>query len=119
MDIEIGGERFRVVTTEHDGRWRARAMRGETGNQFGPDEMGETEQVARDRLARWLEWQHEHATALEALQAAERAYHRTVAGAAFAAETEAGGNADIRRESLEGLAAARTRLDEMRGRRPQ
>ena len=119
MDIEIAGHRFRLIATERDGRWRAHAVRIDSGDQFGPEETGTTEQDVRDRLTRWLEWQHEHAAALEALQSAERAYHRTVAGAAFAAEADAGANADLRRESIDELDAARVRLDEVRARRPQ
>jgi hypothetical protein len=118
MDIEIAGHRFRLIVTERDGRWRAHAVRVDGGDQFGPEETGATEHEACERLSRWIAWQHEHAAALEALQAAERTYHRSVAGAAFAADPDAGAGADLRRESLEQPDAARTRLDEIRARRP-
>ena len=67
---------------------------------------------------RWLEWQREHAAALEALQEAQRAYHRTIAGGAFASPTEGPGALDVQKESLDAVDAARVRLDEIRHRRP-
>ena len=54
--------------------------------------------------------------ALEALQQAERAYHRAMAGAAFASPAE--GADGESRASLESVNAARQHLDEVRGRRP-
>jgi hypothetical protein len=68
---------------------------------------------------RWLEWQHEHAAALAALQGAERAYHRTLAGSAFADPSEGPTAIELQKESLEQVEAARTRLDEVRARRPE
>jgi hypothetical protein len=67
---------------------------------------------------RWLEWQHEHAAALEALQQAQRAYHRTIAGSAFASAAEGPSAIELQKESLDAVEAARVRLDEVRGRRP-
>jgi hypothetical protein len=67
---------------------------------------------------RWLEWQREHAAALEALQQAQRAYHRTIAGSAFASPTEGPSPIEMQKESLDAVEAARVRLDEIRGRRP-
>ena len=67
---------------------------------------------------RWLEWQHEHAAALEALQQAQRAYHRTIAGSAFASPAEGPSAIELQKESLGAVDAARVRLDEIRGRRP-
>jgi hypothetical protein len=66
----------------------------------------------------WLEWQREHAAALEALQQAQRAYHRTIAGSAFASPTEGPSAIELQKESLDAVEAARVRLDEIRGRRP-
>ena len=66
----------------------------------------------------WQEWQHEHAAALEALQQAQRAYHRTIAGSAFASPTEGPSATELQKESLDAVEAARVRLDEIRGRRP-
>jgi hypothetical protein len=66
----------------------------------------------------WQEWQREHAAALEALQQAQRAYHRTIAGSAFASPTEGPSAVELQKESLDAVEAARVRLDEIRGRRP-
>jgi hypothetical protein len=71
-----------------------------------------------DKSERWLEWQREHAAALEALQTAQRAYHRTIAGSAFASPTEGPGAIELQKESLDAVEAARVRLDEIRSRRP-
>ena len=68
---------------------------------------------------RWLEWQHEHTAALEMLQQAERAYHRTVAGSAFASPTEGPSPIELQKESLDAVEAARLRLDDIRARRPE
>lgn len=67
---------------------------------------------------RWQEWQREHTAALEALQQAQRAYHRTIAGSAFASATEGPSATEIQKESLDAVEAARVRLDEIRARRP-
>jgi hypothetical protein len=67
----------------------------------------------------WLAWQREHAAALEALQQAQRAYHRTIAGSAFASPTEGPSAIELQKESLEVLEAARIRLDEIRSRQPE
>jgi len=71
-----------------------------------------------DISERWLEWQREHAAALESLQQAQRAYHRTIAGSAFASPTEGPSAIELQKESLDAVEAARVRLDEIRGRRP-
>ena len=68
---------------------------------------------------RWLEWQREHAAALEALQQAQRAYHRTIAGSAFASPTEGPSPVELQKESLDAVEAARVRLDEIRLRKPE
>jgi len=68
---------------------------------------------------RWADWQREHAAALEALQQAQRAYHRTIAGSAFASPTEGASAIEIQKESLDQLEAARVRLDEIRARKPE
>lgn len=65
----------------------------------------------------WISWQREHTDALQALQDAQRAYHRALSGAAFLgpedATSEAVGNA------LQVMDAARMRLDDVRARQPQ
>jgi len=71
--------------------------------------------------AAWIEWQRDHAEALAALQAAQHAYHRTVASGVFAGIAggpSAAENAEMQNEALEALDAARVRLDEIRGRKP-
>jgi len=67
----------------------------------------------------FVQWQREHAAALERLQEAQRVYHRTVAATAFQGTTEEPSAEEMRRASLEALDAARIRLDEVRARRPQ
>ena len=67
----------------------------------------------------WQEWQREHAAALEALQQAQRAYHRTIAGSAFASPTEGPSATELQKESLDAVEAARVRLDEIRARKPE
>ena len=69
--------------------------------------------------SRWQEWQREHAAALEALQQAQRAYHRTIAGSAFASPTEGPSAIELQKESLDAVEAARVRLDEIRARKPE
>jgi hypothetical protein len=70
----------------------------------------------------WLEWHREHEEALAALQAAQHAYHRTVTHGAFAGAADGPSiaeNAEMQQGSLEALEAARVRLDEVRGRKPE
>jgi hypothetical protein len=70
----------------------------------------------------WLEWHREHEEALSDLQSAQHAYHRTVANGAFAGTADGPSvaeNADMQRDSLEALDAARVRLDEIRARKPE
>ena len=69
----------------------------------------------------WLEWHRDHEEALAALQAAQHAYHRTVANSAFAGAGDGPSiaeNAEMQQGSLEALEAARLRLDEVRSRKP-
>jgi hypothetical protein len=91
----------------------------DTGERFGVECAGETEAAAIDRLIRWLTWQDEHAAALEDLQQAERAYHRTVAGSAFVSPLEGPSAIELQKESLGQLEAARVRLDDVRARKPE
>ncbi len=116
--VTIGGQSFRIRTSQREGRWTAYAVRASNGDRFGTDVVAETEVEAVAGVTRWLEWQREHAVALGALQDAERAYHRTVAGAAFAGAAEGTQTLQARRESLVRLETARVRLDEIRARRP-
>jgi hypothetical protein len=109
----------RIETLERDGQWIAHAKREDTGDPFGIECAGATEGEAVARLSEWLDWQREHSEALEALQLAEQAYHRTIAGSAFASATEGPGAIELQKESLDALEAARIRLDEIRARKPE
>jgi len=117
--MSFGDKRYRLVAAEREGQWVAHAVRDDNGDPFGIECAAPTEAAAIDRLALWLEWQHEHAAALEELQRIERAYHRTIAGSAFASPTEGPTALELQKESLEALEAARARLDEIRARKPE
>jgi hypothetical protein len=111
-----GATEYRLVATERDGQWFARAERLDTARPFGLETSGPTEAVAISRLTEWLAWQHEHAAALEALQAAERAYHRTVAANAFVNPGPGSDAIGLRKKALDTVDASRLRLDEIRAR---
>jgi len=117
--ITIGETGYRLVSVERDGQWLAHAEREDNGDPFGVEWSGADEEDALTRLTQWLMWQAEHAAALEALQRAERAYHRTIAGSAFASPTEGPSAIELQKESLDAVEAARVRLDEVRARRPE
>jgi hypothetical protein len=116
--ISIGDRRFRIVCEERGGQWLARAQRDDNGDPFGLECAGASEADAIARLKGWLEWQAEHTAALEALQLAEHAYHRTIAGSAFLSSTEGPSATEVQKEALDVVESARVRLDEIRGRRP-
>jgi hypothetical protein len=67
----------------------------------------------------WAEWQRAHAAALQELQEAQRAYHRTIAGSAFANPTEGPTAQEMQKEALDAVEAARVRLDEIRAQKPE
>ena len=118
-EMSVGDVRYRIVADERDGRWIAHAERADTGDRFGIECAGATEQQAGDRLVSWLRWQREHALALEALRRAEQSYHQTIAGGAFASGLEGPSPNEMQRESLEQVEAARVILDEIRARKPE
>ena len=109
----------RIICREREGQWVARAFRDDNGDPFGLECTAPTKDEAVSRLTRWLDWQREHAAALEALQQAERAYHRTIAGGAFAGPVEGSEVAELQTEALEAVEAARIRLDEVRALKPE
>ena len=117
--IIIGGTHYRLICEPREGGWFAHAAREDNGDPFGIECSGASEAEAEAGLRRWLEWQVEHAAALEALQRAERAYHRTIAGSAFASPTEGPSAIELQKESLDAVEAARVRLDDVRARRPE
>lgn len=118
-EISVGSRRYRLAAFERDGSWTARAFSQDSAERYGVECSGTTDSEAIGRLVAWLEWQQAHVAALEALQAAERAYHRTVTGSAFADRQAQLESHAARREALEALEAARRRLDELRARRPE
>ena len=109
----------RIICDRRGERWIARAVREDNGDPYGIECAGESHDDAVARLTRWLDWQREHAAALDALQRAERAYHRTIAGSAFASPIEGPSAIELQKESLEAVEAARVRLDEVRARKPE
>jgi hypothetical protein len=117
--LTIGGSAFRISASLQGGRWIARAERADTGDRYGIECAGASEHEALARLERWLAWQHEHSVALEALQQAENAYHRTIAGSAFTSPVEGLSALETQKESLDVLEAARARLDEIRAQNPE
>lgn len=116
--MSVGGERYLIRTHPRESGWVACAERSHTGERFGIDCVAPSEAEAASRLTEWLDWQHEHAAALEALREAERGYHRAVAGSAFVNPTEAPTAIELRRESLDVVEGARLRLDGVRARQP-
>lgn len=118
-EILLGDRTYRLVVVRRDAEWVAHAERTDSGDRFGIECAGADEDVAMKRLTAWLTWQHEHADALDALQQAERAYHRTIAGSAFANPTEGPTAIELQRESLDTVEATRVRLDEVRARKPE
>ena len=110
---------MKILCAEHEGRWVAHAVREDTGDPFGVECAGDTQQEAIDRLTRWLDWQSDHAAALDALQQAERAYHRTVSGSAFTSPTEGPTAVEIQRDALAAVERARIQLDGVRDRKPE
>ncbi len=117
MRKTIGGTALVLRVSSSQGRFVARAEREANGDPFGIEVTGATESEAIERLATWLEWQSEHTAALEALQQAERNYHRAIAGSAFGAASDGSDAAVARRESLRSVDEARLRLDQVRGQR--
>ncbi len=116
-DVAIGGTAYRIEATEREGRWTAVA-RDAADRPCGLSMVAATEEEAVERLRAWLEWQHEHRIALEALQEAERAYQRVIAGSAFVSGPEGPSAIELQKEALGRLEDARLRLDEVRQRRP-
>jgi hypothetical protein len=110
---------MKIRCAEHEGRWVAHAVRDDTGDRFGIECAGGTEHEAIERLTRWLDWQRDHTAALDALQQAERAYHRTVSGSAFASPTEGPTAVEIQRDALAAVERARLQLDGVRDRKPE
>ncbi len=110
---------MKILCAEREGRWVAHAVREDTGAPFGIECAGDTEHEAIQRLTRWLDWQGDHAAALDALQQAERAYHRTVSGSAFTSPTDGPTAVEIQRDALAAVERARMKLDSVRALKPE
>lgn len=115
MQVEIGGCVYTLVTSARQQQWTAHACRGESNERYGLEVTAASEDDARERLTRWLKWQHEHTAALDALQQAEKAFHRAVASAAFSSSEVQSAEARPARAAMD---AARNALDDIRARRP-
>ncbi len=116
--VTIANVTYRIVGAQRDGQWIAHAERADTGERFGIECAGASETEAAERVRRWIDWQQEHAAALDALQRAEHAYHRAIAGSAFTSPIEGPSAIEIQKDSLDQVEAARERLDEVRARKP-
>ena len=110
---------MKILCAEREGRWVAHAVREDTGDPFGIECVGDTAHDAIEGLTRWLDWQSDHAAALDALQQAERAYHRAVSGSAFTSPTEGPTAVEIQRDALAAVERARITLDGVRDRKPE
>lgn len=117
--VRIGARWLSIRTVGGDEGWIARATRGENGAPFGIEATASSEGEAEARLVRWLEWQAAHEAALEALQAAERAYHRSVAAGAFLDGDDRPPADERRLDALRALNAARAILDTVRAEQPE
>jgi len=117
--VAVGGVEYRIEASQREGRWTAIARRTDTAARQGPPVGGASEDDAVTRMTAWLEWQHEHTVALEALQQAERAYQRIIAGSAFLSGPEGPSSIELQKEALARLEDARLRLDEVRQRKPE
>ena len=115
MDDRFLSLGYQVQLTEDEGVWVASARRLDTGDTFGPPVPGDHADEAAELLARWLEWQHAHTSALGALQDAEADYHR-LAAARFASPDDE--QRDARRSALHRVDTLRRQLDEVREQRP-
>jgi hypothetical protein len=115
----VTSSEYRIRTLLRETTWVAWAERQADGARFGIECEAGTETEAIARLGRWLDWQGAHAAALAALQQAERDYHRTIAGSAFASPAEGPSPVEMQNEGLKAVEAARLRLDEIRARKPE
>jgi hypothetical protein len=118
-EIAVGSARYRLVAEHRGTQWIAHAERTDARDRFGIECAGRTEEDALAKLSQWLTWQDEHASALDALQRAENAYHRAIAGSAFASPTEGPSALEVQKDALDAVEAARVRLDEIRARKPE
>lgn len=107
---------YRVHLTEDEGVWIATARRLDTNDAFGPPVPADRAEDAAEILARWLEWQRAHTSALSALQAAESVYHKLAADRFGTADEESRRLAV--RDALIRVDDLRRDLDTVRGQKP-
>ena len=117
-EVQIGGKTYRIRAAASGNEWRAVAEDAQRGEPFGPAMTSWSAEHALQLVERWLAWQHEHAEALAALQLAERSYHRSVTGHAFAGPDDST-RQESERSQLDAVDAARRRLDAVRNRQPR
>jgi hypothetical protein len=115
--IVIGGMGYMLDVNERQNRWDAEARQTSSGMRVGPVATAATADEAIARLVRWLEWQRDHEDALTALQSAQQAYHRTIAGSAFSSGLAEA--TELQQEALQRIEDARLRLEEVRQAQPQ
>jgi hypothetical protein len=115
--VTIDGAAFTIEAARRDQEWQAEA-RTAGGERYGPAIVDRDPDAAVARVERWLVWQRDHDAKLRALQEAEQAYHRTIAGSAFVAEADGASRFELQAEALKRLERARMALDEARARKP-
>jgi hypothetical protein len=117
QSIVIGGTTYMFDVIERGDKWHANARKMPSGVRVGPTATGATADEAESGLVRWLEWQRDHEDALGALQAAQQAYHRAIAGSAFSSGLAEA--TELQHEGLQRIEEARLRLEEVRQAQPQ
>ena len=115
--ILISGTTYTLEVIERQDRWCAEARQAPSGMRIGPTATAATADEAILRLERWLEWQRDHQDALTALQDAQQAYHRAIAGSAFSSGLAEA--TELQHEALQRIEDARLRLEEVRQAKPE
>ena len=115
--LVIGGTTYTLDITERQATWCAEARQAPSGMRIGPTATAATTDEAIARLTRWLEWQRDHQDALNALLAAQQAYHRAIAGSAFSSGLAEA--TELQQEALQRIEDARLRLEEVRQAKPE
>jgi hypothetical protein len=115
--ILIGGTTYSIDVIERQGKWCAEARQAPSGMRMGPTATAATAEEAVAQLQRWLAWQREHQEALTALQTAQQAYHRAIAGSAFSSGLAEA--TELQHEALQKIEEARLRLEDVRQAQPE
>ena len=117
QNIVIGGKTYVLDVIERQGQWCAEARQAPSGMRIGPTATSATQDEAIAQLRRWLEWQRDHQEALTALQDAQQAYHRAIAGSAFSSGLAEA--TELQHEALQRIEEARLRLEDVRQAQPR